>query len=201
MRSPAKPLTFHPGVPPHEPNPLLHDVRPLVLVAAVMRALTHLIAAVLASLLVWFFQEARLGADVADVRLEASQYKADVQTEKSAGVMRLRQAEGFHNARYDKALLDAGTRERALRAAWDSARNVAERVQRKLDAADQRLAAASREAAIEYGLALSKVFGQCKDRYRELGARADGHASDVATCHAAWPAFGPEPAASQVIQP
>lgn len=167
--------------------------------------ITHLVALLVGGLLfgalAWFFQAARLGADVADVRLEASQYRSDVQAEKHAGVQRLRKAEGFHNARYDTAIRNAGTRERALRASRDSARNVAERVQRKLDAADQRLAAASREAAIEYGLALSKVFGQCKDRYRELGARADGHASDVATCHAAWPAFGPDPAASQVIQP
>lgn len=153
-----------------------------------------LILSGLSGLSVWIFQDARHGAAM-------SQYRAEVLAEKAAASERLRKVEGDFNAKYQAAVNASRDRERALRASRDSARNVAEGLQRKLDSADQRLAAASREAAIEYGLALSKVFGQCKDRYRELGARADGHASDVATCHAAWPAFGPDPAASQVIQP
>ena len=49
-----------------------------------LATITHGAVAVLAGLLVWFFQEARLGADLADERLQAGQYREQVTTERSA---------------------------------------------------------------------------------------------------------------------
>lgn len=156
--------------------------------------ITHLAALLVGGLLfgslVWFFQAARLGADVADVRLEASQYRADVATERGLGQVRARQAEGAANAKWGKAISEAGVRERALRASRRALERTAAGLQQQLDAADQRLATATREAAIEYGTAVNRVLGVCKARYGRLAELADGHASDVRTCRDAWPDFG-----------
>lgn len=50
-----------------------------------------------------------------------------------------------------------------------------------------KLGKGSPTACIEYASTLSRVFGQCSQRYTELAIRADGHAADAATCRAAWP--------------
>ena len=41
-------------------------------------AVTHLAAAITAGAGIWFFQAARLGADLADERLQASQYREQI---------------------------------------------------------------------------------------------------------------------------
>ena len=157
---------------------------------SVTNVISALLAAALASALVWFFQEARLGVDAAEARADAAQYKADVATERSLGQIRARQAEGAANAKWEKALSEAGVRERALRDSRRALERTVSGLQQQLDAADQRLATATREAAIEYGTAVNRVLGVCKARYASLAELADGHASDVRTCRDAWPDFG-----------
>lgn len=157
--------------------------------------ITHLAALLVGGLLFgalgWFFQEARLGVDAAEARAEAAQYKSDVATERGLAQIRVRQAEGAANAKWEKALSEAGVRERALRDSRRALERTAAGLQQQLDAAEQRLATATREAAIEYGVAVNRVLGVCKARYGRLAELADGHASDVRTCRDAWPDFGP----------
>ena len=148
---------------------------------------THIAVAVLAGVLAWFFQAARLGAELADERLQASQYRFEVAEERAAAGRRVLAVERTVNEKYQGALNDAIAAQAILQAAADRARRERDGLRKQLSEAEQRLADASPAALIEYARALGKVFGQCSQQYTELAIRADGHAADAATCRAAWP--------------
>ena len=151
------------------------------------RAITHLAAALIAGAGVWYFQAARLGADLADERLQASQYREQIADERTAAARRVLAVERKVNDKYQGALNDAIKKQAAMQAAADRARSERDGLRKQLSDAEQRLADASPTACIEYASTLSRVFGQCSQRYTELAIRADGHAADAATCRAAWP--------------
>ena len=152
---------------------------------------THIAVAVLAGVLVWFFQSARLGADLADERLQASEYRFDIAQERLEAGRRVLAVERTVNDKYQGALNDAIQKQAGLQAAADRARRERDGLQHKLSDAEQRLADASPAALIEYASTLNSLFGQCVERYTELGVKADGHAADAATCRAAWPVIPP----------
>ena len=147
----------------------------------------HIAVAVLAGVLVWFFQAARLGADLADERLQASTYREQITTERAAANARVAKVSRDMAANYQGALNDAIKKQATLQAAADRSRRERDSLRQQLSDAEQRLADASPTACIEYASTLSRVFGQCSQRYTELAIRADGHAADAATCRAAWP--------------
>ena len=151
------------------------------------RTVTHLAAALIAGAGVWYFQAARLGADLADERLQASQYREQIADERTAAARRVLAVERKVNDKYQGALNDAIKKQAAMQAAADRARSERDGLRKQLSDAEQRLADASPTACIEYASTLSRVFGQCSQRYTELAIRADGHAADAATCRAAWP--------------
>lgn len=148
---------------------------------------THIAAAVLAGVLVWSFQAARLGADLADERLQASQYREQITIERAAANARVAKVGQLIAGTYQGALNDAIQKHATLQAAADRARHERDGLRKQLSDAEQRLADASPGALIEYARALNHIFGQCSQRYAELAIRADGHAADAATCRAAWP--------------
>ena len=148
---------------------------------------SHIAVAVLAGVLVWYFQDARLGADLADERLQASQYREQITTERAAANARVAKVSRDIAADYQGALNDALKKQATLQAAADRSRRERDSLRKQLSDAEQRLADASTAACIEYAATLNNVFGQCSQRYPELAIRADGHAADAATCRAAWP--------------
>ncbi len=151
------------------------------------RAITHLAAALVVGSGVWFFQAARLGADLADERLQSSQYREQITAERSAANARVAKASVEVAATYQGALNEYIKKQAALQAAADRNRRERDGLRKQLSDAEQRLADASPAALIEYASTLNRVFGQCSQRYAELAIRADGHAADAATCRAAWP--------------
>ncbi|NIF82787.1 hypothetical protein F3J24_04600 [Comamonas sp. Tr-654] len=148
---------------------------------------TSLAAAVAGAALAWHFQAARLGAELADERLQASQYRQQIDDECTAAGLRVLAVERTVNDKYQGALNDAIQKQVGLQAAADRARLERDGLRKQLSDAEQRLADASPATLIEYARALNHVFGQCSQRYAELAIRADGHAADAATCRAAWP--------------
>ena len=152
-----------------------------------IRAVTHLAAAIAAGTGIWFYQAARLGADLADERLQASQYREQITAERSAANARVAKVSADMATKYQGALNDAIKKQAAMQAAADRARRERDGLRKQLSHAEQRLADASPAACIEYASTISRVFGQCSQRYTELAIRADGHAADAATCRAAWP--------------
>ena len=158
-----------------------------------VRAITHLAAALAAGAGVWFFQAARLEADLADERMQASQYREQIATERAAAGRRVLAVERMVNVTYQKALNDAIKKQTTLQAAADRARRERDGLRQQLSDAEQRLADASPSALIEYARTLGRVFGECSQRYTELAIRADGHAADAATCRAAWPVITQQP--------
>ncbi len=152
-----------------------------------IRAILMLVPAIVVGLLVWFFQEARLGSDLADVRLESSQYRAEVLAEKAAAAERVRKVEGDWNAKYQTAVNSARDRERVLRADLVAVRGASERLRTQASEAARRLAQAPAPAVLEYANTLGDVFAECSARYGEVAAAADGHASDARTLIEAWP--------------
>ena len=62
---------------------------------------------------------------------------------------------------------------------------------RVLDATVKAVLSASANGTVEanrrYASALAEVFGDCKDKYRQLGREAQGHADDSLKFQNAWP--------------
>lgn len=152
-----------------------------------LSTITHAAAAILAGLLAWCFQEARLGAELADERLQTSEYRLQVTQERAAANARVAAVGQQIAGVYQGALNDALKKQNALQAAAARAGRERDSLRVQLSDAEQRLADAPAAAVIEYARSLNRVFGQCSQRYTELAARADGHAADAATCRAAWP--------------
>ena len=152
-----------------------------------IRAILMLAPALVVGLLVWFFQESRLGAQLAEVRLESSQYRAEVLAEKASAAERVRKVEGDWNAKHQSALNAGRDRERVLRADLVAVRDAAASVRTQAAEAASRLAKAPAPAVLEYANTLGVVFADCQTRYGEVAAQADGHASDARTLIEAWP--------------
>ena len=160
-----------------------------------VRAITHLAAAGLAALLAWSYQGARLGAELAEVRLGASTERLAVSTAQRAADARVRQAEKTINTNYQEALNAARTREALLRRDLDQLRAVADSLREQSADAARRLASAPPAAVLEYATALRVVFEDCRAAYGDMAAKASGHAADVQTLGAAWPVIPSLPAA------
>lgn len=152
-----------------------------------IRAILMLTPALVVGLLVWFFQESRLGAQLAEVRLESSRYRAEVLAEKASAAERVRKVEGDWNAKYQAALNAARDRERVLRADLASLRRTGERMRAQQTEAASRIAAATAASLAEYTLSLSAVFEDCRAAYAGMGEVAQRHADDARTLIEAWP--------------
>lgn len=148
-----------------------------------------LVPAIVVGLLVWFFQEARLGAELAEVRLESSQYRAEVLAEKASAAERVRKVEGDFNAKYQTAVNAARDRERADARRLDAVRAERDRLRLERDEALTRFAQATPEAQLEYVTALDAVFGECTERYEAMAGKAAGHASDAQELWDRWPEY------------
>ena len=152
-----------------------------------IRAILMLAPALVVGLLAWFFQEARLGAQLAEVQAESSQYRAEVMAEKASAAERVRKVEGDWNAKYQAALNAGRDRERVLRADLVAVRDAASGLRTQAAEAARRLAQAPAPAVLDYANTLGDVFAECAARYGEVAAQADGHASDARTILEAWP--------------
>ena len=152
-----------------------------------IRAILMLAPALVVGLLVWFFQESRLGAELAEVQAESDQYRAEVLAEKAAASERVRKVEGDWNAKYQTAVNSARDRERDLRADVAALRDAAQGLRAQHTEAMRRLAQAPAEAVREYAATVSDVFGECQTRYAEVAEAAQRHSDDVRTLIEAWP--------------
>lgn len=148
---------------------------------------THLLLALVAGFLVWVFQDARMAAAVADVQLQASDYRLQVSEEKRAADRRTYQTAQSIHLTYQEALNDSLKEHARLAGAAAAAQRNAGRLRDQLRDADVRIATASAAAVREYAATANQLLGSCSDRYTELAAKADGHALDARTCRAAWP--------------
>ena len=151
---------------------------------------THLIAAAVAALAAWFFQDNRYTAELAELRLEASE-------DKRKAVTTARNDERAITKTYQGALNAARTRETLFRTEIDHLRLVSDGLRDQSAEAARRLAAAPPAAVLEYATALSTVFNDCRAAYEEMVEKADGHASDVRTLTTAWPVIPPRPVAGK----
>jgi hypothetical protein len=157
--------------------------------------ITHLAAAVVAAAGAWFFQDARMDAAVAEIRLEMAAAQVQAAGEKVQSVKQARTEEQTIAKTYQEALNAARTREALLRTEIDHLRHVSDGLRDQNADAARRLAAAPRGAVLEYATALGAVFDDCRAAYADLAGAADGHASDVRTLREAWPVIPPRPVA------
>ena len=152
-----------------------------------IRAITHLAAASAAAFLAWTYQGARLGAELAEARAEATSEQLATSTAQRAADVRVRRAEQAINTKYQGALDAARTREAQLRRDLDQLRTVSDGLREQSADAARRLAAASPAAVLEYATAVNAVYDDCRAAYGDMAAAAAGHAADVQTLGAAWP--------------
>ena len=149
--------------------------------------ITHLVTAVLAAAAAWFYQDARMDAAVADVRLEMSHADVRAAGEVVRSVKQARADERAITTTYQEALNAARTREALLRTEVDHLRRVSDGLRDQSAEAARRLAAAPPAAVLEYASALGAVFNDCRAAYAGMVEKADGHAGDVRTLRDAWP--------------
>lgn len=151
------------------------------------RAVTHLIAAGAAAVLVWIFQDARHSADLAEAKLDATTYQLDVSQAQRAADARVRSAEQAVNTKYQGALNAAITRAALLRTELDRLHVVSDGLRDQAADGARRLATAPPAAVLEYALAVNAVYDDCRAAYGDLAAKATGHSSDVVTHRDGWP--------------
>lgn len=148
---------------------------------------TSLAAAALVGWLVWTFQGARSDARVSEMKLELAESAARESEERRAADHRVFKISEAINATYTTALNSAIAETTVAQAAAARSDAANRRLRGQLQAAERSLATASATAVREYASTVGEVFGQCVQRYSELGRKADGHAIDAAACRAAWP--------------
>lgn len=148
-----------------------------------------LVLSFLSGLGTWFFQAARLGADLADSRMEVAQLNHQATTEKLAGERRARQLEDSFNEKARIAATVARDRERADAQRIADLRADRERLRGERDEALTRFAQATPEAQLEYVTALDSVFGECSAEYEAMAGKAAGHASDAQELWDRWPEY------------
>ncbi len=146
--------------------------------------ITHLIVALATAAGVWVFQDARMDAAVADVRLEQS-------NERLGAVTQARADERAITKTYQGALNAARTREALLRTELDNLHRASDELRDQNADAARQLAAAPPAAVLEYALALGTVFEDCRAAYAGMVEKAERHASDVRTLREAWPVIPP----------
>lgn len=142
--------------------------------------ITHLIAAIVAAAGAWAFQDARWHADVAEIRLEASDKQLQA-------VARTRAGERAINKTYVEALNEARTRAIALSRDRDAALAESDGLRSQLSDAARRIADAPPATVAEYAAAVSELLAVCSRERAAFAGKADGHASDVRTHREAWP--------------
>lgn len=148
---------------------------------------THLAAAGAAALAVWIFQDARLGADLAEARLAATTYQLDVSQAQRAADARVALVGLQISSTYQGALNAAIDREALLRTELDHLRAVSDGLRDQAADGARRLAAAPPAAVLEYALAVNAIYNDCRAAYGDMAAKATGHASDVITHRDGWP--------------
>ena len=141
---------------------------------------THLVAAVVAALAAWFFQDNRYSAEIAEMRLERAEAVLKATTEEQA-------KQAAINDKYQGALNAAITRENALRRDVATAARESDGLREQLSDTARRIAAAPPAAVAEYATTVSGLFADCSRDYQGLAGTASGHANDVRTLTEAWP--------------
>lgn len=142
--------------------------------------ITHLIAAAVAAAAAWFFQDARMDAAVAGVRLEQTNERLDA-------VSKARADERAVNKTYQEALNAARTREDVLRRDARAARAESDSLRAQLSDAARRIADAPPASVAEYAVTVGELLSVCSRERTFFAEKADGHASDVRTLIEAWP--------------
>lgn len=163
-----------------------------------VRVITHVAAAGLAAFLVWNYQGARLGVELAEVRLQATTERLAVSTAQRAADASVRRAEQSINTKYQEALNAARTREALLRRDLDQLRAVSDSLREQSADAARRLASAPASSILEYATAVNAVYDDCRTAYGDMAAKAAGHAADVQTLGAAWPVIPGLPASGAI---
>lgn len=143
-------------------------------------ALTHIGAAAIIGVSVWFFQEARYSTQIAEIQL-------DWQHEREAIAQKARKEKDAIDVKYQTALNQSRDRERALRSDLDAVRNASQRLRAQTETAASRISEAPADSVAEYAIAIGAVFNECQARYGELAAETDRHVDSVRTLVEAWP--------------
>lgn len=82
---------------------------------------------------------------------------------------------------------EARKREADLAIAADSARAERDGLRDELTSISDRLSRASADSLRQYARTANAILQECTDRYSELAAKADRHASDTLMLKEAWP--------------
>ena len=141
---------------------------------------THLAAAVIAALAVWFFQDNRYTAELAELRLEHA--NAVIKATST-----LRAEQHAITTKYQGALNAATERETKLRADADTARRTVDGLRGTLYEFRASLPGASTAALITRADTAAELFGACVNEYRSVAESADRHAADAVMLIEAWP--------------
>jgi len=139
-----------------------------------------LLAGLLSFTAAWNIQNWRIGSQIS--QLQATYTQEQLHQQEAA-----LEAQIAIDKKYQQAFHAASERETALRVEMEHMRLARDRLRAHNTDIEQRLATATRTAAIEYATTSAAVFNECQNAIAQLAQQADGHANDVRHLLEAWP--------------
>lgn len=109
------------------------------------------------------------------------------QSEKATLFSLLRATEQRMETQQLRAREHAQLREKAFMEDLLAARATSDRLRQQLTNAYAHIPEAPRASVDEYAVTVSQLFEQCTENYRDMAAKADGHANDVRLLQESWP--------------
>lgn len=123
---------------------------------------------------------------------ELADYREDAARKFAASLDSARAAEAAWAKKLQESQDEARQREARLRADIARLRDESQRLRDSVATASARLRLPDTAAptVIEYADTAGELLLQCTEAYRDLAAKADGHAADALMLHQAWPRQG-----------
>jgi hypothetical protein len=145
-----------------------------------IRLLPYLLCIFVSGYGAWNYQANHYGLLIMTMRLDYATASAKAARESMDKFIDMQK-------RKDDAIKSAENRAAVNRAAAVSAAAVSSGLRDDLAAARDRLAASTCSSITGYASTVSTVLDSCQAEYRDMAAKADGHATDAKTLIDAWP--------------
>lgn len=91
------------------------------------------------------------------------------------------------NKQVAEAQQHANQRDKEIQAATDRINAITSKLRNTQRSIDVSIATATADALRKATAAFNTLFGECQERYEQMGRYAAGHSSDVITLEEAWP--------------
>lgn len=141
---------------------------------------SHIIVGLVGAIAAYSYQDLRYSNQILEMNLAKTNEVLDIRELAMADYIKLQGVK-------DEAIKQAMGRATINAKVAADVSASADRLRTELNKANTGISTATRSSLNEYTIAISDVFGDCTNKYRELAEKATGHANDVKMITNAWP--------------